>query len=243
MPLVDSAFADPRLAVLYDVAESERRDLVHYQAIVQELGAQSVLDIGCGTGTFACALAEIGIQVVGVDPAAASLEIARRKPHSETVKWILGDATAMPPLGVDIAVMTGNVAQIFLTDDEWMATLRGAHGALGLGGHLVFEVRDPAHRGWEAWTENQSRTTLVVPEVGSVEMWVELVEFALPLVSFRWTYQFDDGTNLTSESTLRFRSRVEIEASLIAAGYVLVAVRDAPDRPGKEFVFIARRVD
>jgi hypothetical protein len=47
---------------------------------------------------------------------------------------------------------------------------------------------------------------------------------------------------LTSDSTLRFRHRDEVTASLAAAGYVVDEVREAPDRPGREMVFIARRV-
>jgi hypothetical protein len=50
-----------------------------------------------------------------------------------------------------------------------------------------------------------------------------------------------DGAVLTSDSTLRFRSRVEVEESLVDAGFVVDEVRDAPDRPGREFVFVARR--
>jgi len=46
---------------------------------------------------------------------------------------------------------------------------------------------------------------------------------------------------LTSDSTLRFRERGEVESSLAAHGYVVEEVRDAPDRPGREFVFFARR--
>jgi hypothetical protein len=37
------------------------------------------------------------------------------------------------------------------------------------------------------------------------------------------------------------RERQEIEADLTALGYVTEDVRDAPDRPGREFVFVARR--
>jgi hypothetical protein len=48
---------------------------------------------------------------------------------------------------------------------------------------------------------------------------------------------------LTSESTLRFRHRDEVTASLAAAGYVVDQVRQAPDRPGRELVFIARRAE
>lgn len=51
----------------------------------------------------------------------------------------------------------------------------------------------------------------------------------------------DGGTTLTSDSTRRFWSRAEIEDSLQTAGYTLAGVRDAPDRPGREWVFIARK--
>jgi hypothetical protein len=46
---------------------------------------------------------------------------------------------------------------------------------------------------------------------------------------------------LTSDSTLRFRGRGELADSLAAAGLVVDEVRDAADRPGREFVFIARK--
>ena len=62
------------------------------------------------------------------------------------------------------------------------------------------------------------------------------------LVSFRTTLVFEsDGAVLTSDSTLRFRSRGELANSVAAAGLAVSEVRDAPDRPGREFVFIARR--
>jgi hypothetical protein len=41
---------------------------------------------------------------------------------------------------------------------------------------------------------------------------------------------------------LRFRGREEVESSLAVHGYRVVEVRDAPDRPGQEFVFIAERL-
>ena len=64
----------------------------------------------------------------------------------------------------------------------------------------------------------------------------------LPLISFRYTYTFlADGEVITSDSTLRFRGRDELESSLDAQGYRVLDVRDAPDRPGREFVFIAQR--
>jgi hypothetical protein len=69
-----------------------------------------------------------------------------------------------------------------------------------------------------------------------------VTEVSGPVVSFRSTTVFrSDREVVTSDSTLRFRERDEVEADLIAHGYVVDEVRDAPDRPGRELVFLARR--
>lgn len=240
--MADECFRHPRLAALYDPLDPDRSDLDAYVLMAEDFGARRVLDIGCGTGVFALLLADRGIEVVGVDPAQASIDVARAKPGSERVRWICGDATALPPLGVDLVTMTANVAQAIVDPQVWRATLRGAYDALRPGGHLVFETRDPAGRAWEEWNRESSCRVTEVPGVGAVEAWVRLIEVNWPLVSFRWTYVFAvNGQILTSDSTLRFREREEVERDLVVQGFVVEGVRDAPDRPGREFVFVARR--
>jgi len=233
--MADAHLAEPRLVALYDVLEGERDDLDAYLAIAEELGARSVVDVGCGTGTLACLLAARGLDVVGVDPAAASLEVARHKPHADRVRWVLGGAAELPPLQVDLVTMTGNVAQVFLADEDWAAALRAVHAALRPGGRFVFETRRPEREAWREWTPERTRTV-----VRGVETWQEVTEVRGGLVSFRTTFVFPDEV-LTSESTLRFRTRAELDASLAAAGFAVDDVRDAPDRPGREFVVLARR--
>jgi SAM-dependent methyltransferase len=238
----DAIFANPRLARIYDALDADRSDLEAYAAMAAEFGAVSVLDVGCGTGTLACLLAGRGLEVTGVDPADASLEVARAKPGADAVRWIHGDAASLPPVRADLATMTGNVAQVFVTDDEWAATLRCVRSALRPGGRLVFETRDPAAQAWLGWTREQRFTRTEIRGVGAVQSWDELTDVSGQLVSFRSVFVFEaDGTVLTSSSTLRFRERDEIAESLDALGYRLDEVRDAPDRPGLEFVFIARR--
>jgi ubiquinone/menaquinone biosynthesis C-methylase UbiE len=240
--VADAIFEDRRLAAVYDALEGERSDLDVYVAMAEELGCRSVLDVGCGTGTFACLLAQRGIDVTAVDPAAASLDVARAKPHAEAVRWIHGDATTLPALAVDAAFMTANVAQVFLDDDDWTTVLRACRRSLRPGGWLVFETRDPARRAWEEWTLELTRCTVDVPGIGVVESWEEVTEVSGEQVTFRSVTAFRrDDVVLESWSILRFRDRPTVEASLRAADFRLEELRDAPDRPGRELVFLAQR--
>jgi SAM-dependent methyltransferase len=242
--LPDPIYDDERLAAIYDQLDPDRSDLDVYAGIVAEFGAQRVLDVGCGTGTFALLLAGRGIEVVGVDPAVASLDVARAKPGADGVRWIHGDASTLPPLRVDLATMTANVAQVFLTDDGWSVTLRGIRGALKPHGRLVFETRDPAREAWLDWNRDQTFARTDIPGVGVVETWCDITDVTGSLVTFRWTHMFvAGGTVIISDSTLRFRGRDEITRSLEECGYHVDEIRDAPDRPGRELVFIASRIE
>ena len=247
--MTDECFGYPRLAAIYDSLDPDRSDLDAYVRMAEEFRVRRVLDIGCGTGVFGLLLADRGIEVVGIDPAQASIDVARAKPGSERVRWICGDAMALPALRVDLpalrvdlATMTANVAQAIVDPQTWQKTLQGACEVLLPGGHLVFETRDPARRAWEEWNRESSYSVTEIAGVGAVESWVQLIDVRWPLVTFRWTYVFAaDGQVLTSDSTLRFRERQEVERDLVAHGFAVEEVRDAPDRPGREFVFVARR--
>jgi SAM-dependent methyltransferase len=189
-------------------------------------------------------LADRGLAVTGVDPSAVSLDVAKAKPGAEKVTWIHGYATDVPPLQVDLVTMTANVAQVFLTDEDFHVTLRAAHAALRPGGRLVFETRDPAAKAWLEWNREHSYAQTDVPGVGSVRSWVELLDVSGELVTFRGICVFDsDSDQIVSDCTLRFRSREEVTAILTAAGFTTDEVREAPDRPAREMVFLCTRDD
>lgn len=237
----DPIFSDAKLAPLYDLFEGDRDDLDAYVAMVEEFGAGSVLDIGCGTGEFLLRLAKTGVRCIGVDPAVASIDMARTKPGAELVQWIEGDVAALSAIEVDVVTMTANVAQVFVDDGDWNAVLVAAASVLRPGGYLIFETRDPGQRAWEGWDLDSSFQRAEGPDGEVIETWNEVTSVDLPLVTFNGTFRFADGSTAVSSSTLRFRPREGLAATLEAAGFDVAEVRDAPDRPGREFVFIARR--
>lgn len=237
----DPVFSDACLAKIYDDFDGERRDLIPYVDMIKKLKAQNVIDFGCGTGSLALLLEQESIDVVGVDPAAAMIDVAKSKPRADKVQWIVGGADQLTANSVDVVVMTGNTAQAIVEPTLWDDTLKGIHSALRTNGHLVFETRNPDFQAWEEWNKETSFRSITIGGVGLVDGWVELIKVASPLVSFRWTYVFHkDNTTVTSDSTIRFRTVEELKRDLTKHGFVIEDIREAPDRPGKEHVVIAR---
>ncbi|MFI5959131.1 class I SAM-dependent methyltransferase [Cryptosporangium sp. NPDC051539] len=237
----DPIFDHPRLVAVYDALEGDRHDLDAYEALVAELQATKILDIGCGTGVFATRLAAAGRNVTAMDPAPGSINYARNRPGGQLVNWVRGEIRDVPGSGFDLATMTGNVAQAITDPNKWDKTLTGVRRLLRSGGHLVFETRDPDLRAWDLWTPELTDRTVEVDGIGPVRTWTEVVDYARPLLTFRTSWVFPDGAVLTSHSTLRFRPRHELETTLRTHGYRLLDVRDAPDRPDLEWVFIAQK--
>lgn len=248
---------------LYDPLDPDRTDLVAYLAMTEEFGARSVVDLGCGTGVLAMLMAEQGLEVVGIDPSLESLIVAQRNDpparvisiHGEErsvplladrVTWIHGVAQDLPDLQVDLVVCTGNaMQQAFLHDADWAELLGAVHRVLKPGGRFIFETRDPAVRAWEVWNPVESRDRFEVPGYGPITVWNEVTEVTeSPItVTFRGTLVFEESgtTVISGPETLRFREQDEITTHLTAAGFEVDDIRDAPDRPDREWVFIARK--
>lgn len=241
-----SEFDDPRLAQLYDLEEGYRDDLEVYVDLIQELGARSVLDLGCGTGVLGHMLLEQGVRFVGVEPAAAMIDRARQAPGSARAEWIHGFMQDALPVTVEVVTMTANTAMVFPDDGQWVRTLQQCRAALGDGGHLVFEHRIREREAWKDWAGQSETNGAEAGANGLISSRTEVDRVErrqnVDLVTFSHIYDFADSPQLKATSTLAFRSRTAIEADLGAAGFEVVQVRDAPDRPGREWVFIARAV-
>lgn len=113
----------------------------------------TVLDVGCGTGTFAIAVAarRPDAQLVGVDGDPAILELARRKQGADAIEWLEGLAgdLPLPDAGTD-AVATSLMLHHLLPADKHTA-LTEARRVLKPGGQLYVvdwgRPADPLMRG------------------------------------------------------------------------------------------------
>src|SRR5579859_1448467 len=126
----DQSYANSRLAEVYDLDNPWGEDTDFYLALARQDSCH-VLDLGCGTGTLCCALAERGHQVTGVDPAAAMLAVAKCKPHAKRVEWVESSAQSYRSgRRFDLITMTGHAFQVLLTDADALAALETRRGHL-----------------------------------------------------------------------------------------------------------------
>lgn len=84
----DPLYTDPDLARFYDLENGWGDDFSFCAKMAAR--AESVLDIGCGTGEFLSALRLR--RAVGVEPAGAMLDIARSRKGGARVAWVQADA-------------------------------------------------------------------------------------------------------------------------------------------------------
>jgi len=244
---LEQQYIYPRLVALYDSENPRSDDSAFYVRLAADLDAGRIIDLGCGTGLLTRDLAIDGRHVVGVDPAAAMLAYARQQPGAERVQWVEGDAKALKTSEADLVLMTGNVAQVFLDDDVWAATLRAIHNALRPGGHLAFESRSPDDRAWERWNREATFAQADSP-YGPMECWLELVSVGNGRIRFAGHNVFTaTGEVVVANSELRFRSQSELTESLIVAGFTVEHVYGdwamGPVTPtSRVMAYIARRV-
>ena len=215
------AYTDPRLAACYDSANPHDPADDFYIALA---GAEpkNILDMGCGTGRLAVALAEHGHRVTGADPSAGMMQVARNRPGGKRVTWVDSESAALAlETRFDLIIMTGHVFQVFLEDDDVRATLRNLRRHLAPGGKLAFETRNPLVEEWRDWTPG--RETLQVPGIGAVEIHYNVTSTDPTFVTFETHFRFAANDTAIATTTLRFMSRDALAAFLAEAGFTDIA--------------------
>ncbi len=211
-------FRHPRLVAVYDAQFGWSREDDFFASFAAETPDARVLDLGCGTGRLALALAAAGHRVTGVDPAGASLLAARAKPGADRVTWVEGTSRVVPTAAFDVALMTSHVAQFLVDDEQWHGTLGDLRRALVPGGRLVFDTRDPRARAWERWNPRDSRKAVTLEDGTVVEVWTDVTAVRGDVVGFAMHHAFRGEEELVSTATMRFRGEEEVRAAVRDAG-------------------------
>jgi SAM-dependent methyltransferase len=139
------------LAPHYDAAVGQRFFQALRQAfdvLVPRYGLvfRDALDLGCGTGLFACHLARRhGARVLGIDNAPAMLEVARRRCHDCRVGFQVQDLRTLAlPWRFDLITANFDTLNHLRSAAELRDALQRVAGLLRPGGYLLFDLLTPA---------------------------------------------------------------------------------------------------
>jgi SAM-dependent methyltransferase len=215
-------YNQPELADLYDDENGWDASAEFYLDLARRLGAKTLLDLGCGTGTVTRGIAaRAGCRAVGVDPAAPMLAVARRNTTTETVEWIEADGrTVRLDRTFDLIIMTGHAFQGLVTTEDQAALLATIAAHLAPDGRFAFDTRNPAAQEWLEWTPDLSRRVIDNAACGAVEIWDEArMDAATGILDVVEHYRvLASGQRLRSDFRLRFSSQAALADAFAAAG-------------------------
>ena len=221
-----------------DGADYDRRnpwlaDDDFYLALARRLGGP-VVDLGCGTGRLARALAEAGFEVTAVDAAPAMLERARALGPQGLVQYHEGDIrTFRLERCFGLAVMTGHGFQHLLTEADQRHALGRIAALLKQSGCFAFDLRNPAAQDFAVPGRFRASDRFADPAGHSVMIdvaphWDETSGVA----TYYLRRQVDGRTIGRSKARLRYTEPAVLDRLLAEAGFEIVErYGDWPDRP------------
>ena len=235
-------------------------DVDFYRRLAAEQGGP-VLDVGCGTGRVAVAIAEDGLEVVGVDLSAAMLRhaeagrVALPPDIAARLSFAEGDMATLD-LGRRFALVItpSRVFQFMLTTAAQRAALAALKAHLQPGGRLVLDLFDPRLEFVVPGAPHAPRGGEVVhPTTGNRVTWAVTARNPDPAaqqINEDWTYrELGPSGEVIREETerlsLRWTTRSEMRLLFELAGLEVVAEHGdflgGPPVYGLEQIWVLRR--
>ncbi|HVJ55119.1 MAG TPA: class I SAM-dependent methyltransferase [Aliidongia sp.] len=145
-------YADPEYldAALYDLENPWGPDDDFFLALARREGGP-VLDLGCGTGRLARAIARAGLDVTGIEPVPAMLARARALSGDHAIDYVPGDARRFRlDRRFRLVTMTAHAFQHLLGAADQAAALGRIAEHLVPGGLFAFDLRNIAVQNFDA---------------------------------------------------------------------------------------------
>ncbi|MGZ6270553.1 MAG: class I SAM-dependent methyltransferase [Candidatus Limnocylindrales bacterium] len=261
-PGLNAETYDARTAA-YVPSSTVEGDVAFYLAQGAEVGGP-VLELGCGTGRVAWALAASGHEVVGLDRSRVMLDQAeaKRPGHpseaAARMRFVEGDMSAFElQRSFALAIVPYRAFQALLEPELQRACLRATHQALRPGGRLILDLFDPrldylvpgATRAAPPRSDGEVRhpTTGRTVEVTVLE---RVVDPLRQVMEERWRFrELDPGGGPAREEierlSLRWSYRWEMSHLLELTGYTVLAeysdFHESPPAYGREQIWVAAR--
>lgn len=214
----DRLYTDPKLAQFYDLENGWGVDFDY--CLQMAAASSSVLDLGCGTGELIAKLAPHQ-RAIGVDPAAAVLDIAKSRPGGEHATWVNADALTLDlDQRFDLIILTGHTFQVFLTKDDQSALLDTISRHLSPQGRFIFDSRNPDVKAWRNWTQDQSKRHIEHPQYGRVDVWTGATfDATQSIVTYQTNYQIASSQQgFRADSKIKFTPKTQISDLIDEAG-------------------------
>jgi ubiquinone/menaquinone biosynthesis C-methylase UbiE len=129
-------------------------------ALVGDVRGRTILDLGCGEGGYARALAARGAHVVGVDGSARLIEVARARAAEAgltAIRFVRANAAALREIAtssIDIVVAAMSLMDV----ENYAGAIAEAHRVLVDGGTLAMSITHPCFSApVSAWVRDEAR--------------------------------------------------------------------------------------
>ncbi|WP_339256745.1 class I SAM-dependent methyltransferase [Paenibacillus sp. FSL R5-0713] len=210
------------IPLVYDQINHWGKDDEFFLALLNKLKVESIVDLGCGTGRWTTHLVQYGYKITAIDPHEEAIEVARIKDNAGKVNWIVGDSSNLQTNTNDAVIMTANVAQVFLTDDSWKKVISDVFRSLNVGGHFIFDIRNPLVKAWEEWEKDGTPDLAKDMRSGDpLEISTEYEGFEGDIYTFYETVKNTktDEVLVHEKMQIRFRNQEELDESLKQTGF------------------------
>lgn len=225
-PIDLAAYADPVLDALSSGSIQPLDSTIFLEYIQQAQGP--VLELGCGLGRYTIPLAELGIDITGLELSAPSLAYARKNAPDLPIHWVEGDVrdfnleTRFP-----LIFARGCVINFMLTRVDQEAMLACVHQHLSDNGLFMFDtcynlpprmVDNPNEVEWYNLTHPNGRQVYV----SGIQNYDHSRQLWIQTCYKRWDQADGELIQPPWTLTLRYFAPLELEALLHYNGFMVL---------------------